>query len=254
MRTIYDVTQIDEDTWEADVLAGSNITKPIAEAIELSQLKNATCRFEFNRVTVSVRGDSNPELIYRDWSRASKGYISNNVGPYPAATLTDEEKESDARIEAENERLEQERHAKFIVEAQAKQDTVNAKLANVPAFEVADKDAWKTWKAKNQDPYGGAVITYAQRWARLMQAEMANGKSLEEVAEATSFEADLEGITGFMYGAAVSVLSQVWVHGDRLRRWHNLDIQVGNEGEKANENGGVLNPALITITPRQNEE
>ena len=34
---------------------------------------------------------------------------------------------------------------------------------------------------------------------------------------------------------------------DRLRRWHNKATQIGTEGDKANETGGVLNPALLTI-------
>jgi hypothetical protein len=80
-----------------------------------------------------------------------------------------------------------------------------------------------------------------------MEAAMDAGESLEACAKRASHEADTEGITGFMYGAAVSTLAQAWVHGDRLRRWHNLDVQIGNEGEKANESGGTLNPALMNI-------
>ncbi len=76
---------------------------------------------------------------------------------------------------------------------------------------------------------------------------MAAGRKLEDVAEATSREADTNGITGFMYGAAVSTLAQVWEHGEQLRRWHNLATQIGTEGEEANERGGTLNPALLNI-------
>ena len=50
-----------------------------------------------------------------------------------------------------------------------------------------------------------------------------------------------------MYGAAVSTLVAVWEHGEALRRWHNLKTQIGNEGERANASGGVLNPALLTV-------
>jgi len=32
-----------------------------------------------------------------------------------------------------------------------------------------------------------------------------------------------------------------------LRRWHNKENQIGTEGDKANESGGVLNPALLSI-------
>ena len=43
------------------------------------------------------------------------------------------------------------------------------------------------------------------------------------------------------------MLAQCGVHGEALRRWHNRDTQIGTEGDKANESGGVLNPALLTI-------
>lgn len=61
------------------------------------------------------------------------------------------------------------------------------------------------------------------------------------------YSSHTEGITGFMYGCAVSALAHFWAHGEALRRWHNLDTQIGTEGEKANESGGVLNPALLNI-------
>jgi hypothetical protein len=114
-------------------------------------------------------------------------------------------------------------------------------------MKIVDQEAWQSWVDNNQDPYGSGVIRYAERWADLIEAAMTNGESLEDVAKRTSHEADTEGITGFMYGAAVSVLTTVWEHGDRLRRWHNLDTQIRNEGERANESGGVLNPAIINI-------
>ena len=36
--------------------------------------------------------------------------------------------------------------------------------------------------------------------------------------------------------------------GEEFRRKWNKDNQIHNEGDKANESGGVLNPALLTIT------
>lgn len=59
--------------------------------------------------------------------------------------------------------------------------------------------------------------------------------------------ANTDGITGFMYGCAVSGLAKFWKHGEQLRRWHNKDSQLGTEGDEANESGGVLNPAILTI-------
>ena len=99
--------------------------------------------------------------------------------------------------------------------------------------------------------YGRRVVTYGEGWAELMEFELAAGYKLEDVAEITSRKADTDGISGFMYGAAVSALAQFWVHGEELRRWHNLDIQIGNEGERANEKGGTLNPALLYIEVKE---
>jgi len=99
----------------------------------------------------------------------------------------------------------------------------------------------------NDDPYGRRCFTYAEDWANLMEASFDSGMPFEVIAKRTSREADYDGITGFMYGMAVSILSDVWVHGEQLRRWHNLDVQVGDEGERANASGGVINPALMTI-------
>ena len=93
----------------------------------------------------------------------------------------------------------------------------------------------------------GAVMTYAERWARMMEARMAKGERIADIADECSHLADEEKISGFMYGAAVSTLARVWKHGEALRMWHNLKTQIGTEGEKANESGGVLNPALLNI-------
>lgn len=117
-------------------------------------------------------------------------------------------------------------------------------------MKIKDTEAWLKWEENNKDPYGKAVIDYAKRWAELMEAKMQEGKTLEEIADDCSHQADTEGITGFMYGAAVSVLATSWEHGEELRRWHNLDTQIGDEGEKANESGGVLNPALLNINTK----
>lgn len=114
-------------------------------------------------------------------------------------------------------------------------------------MKVKDQEGWDKCLANNQDPYGACCMRYIERWADLMEASMALGNELEDIAKATSHEADTEGITGFMYGCAVSTLNAVWEHGEQLRRWHNLDTQIKDEGERANESGGVLNPAVLSI-------
>lgn len=119
-----------------------------------------------------------------------------------------------------------------------------------PAMTFKDdeaKAAWDLGVANNEDPYGRAVYRYASEWATRMETALAAGESVEQIADRCSHEADTEGITGFMYGCAVGILANCWIHGEALRRWHNLKTQIGTEGERANEGGGVLNPAILNI-------
>ena len=113
------------------------------------------------------------------------------------------------------------------------------------------KEEYEAWKAKNaNDGYGSCCFRYAEAWADEMELAIAQGKTIADVARKTSKDVDRRpefGITGFMYGMAVAILSQSWIHGEELRRWHNLDTQIGDEGERANEKGTVLNPALLSI-------
>lgn len=108
-------------------------------------------------------------------------------------------------------------------------------------------------KPSDDDPgYGMAVVTYARRWAEMMEAAMEKGETLEQCAKRISHEANTEGITGFMYGMAVSILSKCWAHGEELRKWHNLKTQLHDEGEMANaEAGAVLNPAILTVKTKE---
>jgi hypothetical protein len=109
------------------------------------------------------------------------------------------------------------------------------------------------WKAKNDDPYSARCFSYAEDWADLLEKQMAaepempTEKVIEKYADSFSHLANTDGITGFMYGMAVSILSEAWIHGEPLRRWHNLKTQIGDEGVRANEKGTVLNPAILNI-------
>ena len=124
---------------------------------------------------------------------------------------------------------------------------------------IKNKELWEEFVEKNQDFYGKGIIDFAREWAERMEAELIPGDDITEqikrIAYKTERAADDEigGITGYMYGAAVSTLSSCWVYGEQLRQWHNLDIQIGNEGELANESGTTLNPALLNIAIEKNE-
>ncbi len=115
-------------------------------------------------------------------------------------------------------------------------------------IKVGQEQPYADYVAMNStDGYSKCVVDYGERWADLMEQKLAEGAPLESFAENTSHDADTDGITGFMYGCAVHALAQFWEHGETLRIWSNLKEQYGTEGEKANANGGVLNPALLNI-------
>ncbi len=103
---------------------------------------------------------------------------------------------------------------------------------------------YKDWYDKNNDAYGRACFTFAERWAEMMEKEIENSTDhplnvISENAKRLSHKADTEGITGFMYGFAVNILSQCWVYGENLRKWHNKEYNYVGDG--------VVNPAVITI-------
>ena len=104
---------------------------------------------------------------------------------------------------------------------------------------LKDEAFWQNQVEINDDPYGTATVKYAERWADLMETRMGGDELvLPSIAKQASHDADTEGITGFMYGCAVSLLASAWEHGEALRRWHNLATQIGREGERANAKPG----------------
>ena len=117
----------------------------------------------------------------------------------------------------------------------------------VAPFDCKDRKAFDDWLAVNQDAYSRRCFTFAAHWANLMEKKMVEGAAIGDCADACCREADTDGITGFMYGMAVAILSKCWIHGEDLRVWHNLKIQLGTEGEEANKKGTVLNPALLKV-------
>lgn len=208
-------------------MPGENIRETARRMVAMAKKSKDTVKAAFNEIALTATENSDVDLIvkfYDDESqRRSEAYRNSPEG-----------KEAERRAE------------EFRKKAEA------ARAEGILPFKVRDAESWQKSvgnKDNNKDGYGSGVIRYAARWANLMEKKMSAGAKLEDIADSTSHEADAEGITGFMYGCAVSMLSQEWEHGEQLRRWHNLSIQIRNEGEKANESGGVLNPALLSVGP-----
>jgi len=214
-------------------------------AKNISIEKNAVVAFDFNGVECLVDKNTNLDNLFRDYCNAHtmdwKTVGPNCVDVYDAETqATLDQKETDA------ESARKQRAAQQEIEDKKKSDALDTKIKDI-VFEFKSPEAeeeWKAGRAKNTDPYGNACFVYADRWARLMQAEAKDYTNIDVVvltgiADKASTEADIEGITGFMYGMAVSILSKVWKHGEALRKWHNKEYN--HEGD------GVVNPAVLTI-------
>lgn len=222
---------------------GWHIKDAIAELIRRAQTEPV--QTEFNGVTIYANADSDVDLLYRDWDRAMSGYIASPVGPYPAPQLSAAELAHDAEIKHQNELRWAEQDRVWREERAREKAEYEAAIAGSPAMERDEAEWRKGIAAQKGAGYGLAIYDFAETWARLMQKQISAGQSVADCAESCSSLADKGyGITGFMYGCAVSILSACWKHGEDLRRWHNLKTQIRDEGEKANESGGVLNPAL----------
>lgn len=214
---------------------GSTINTEADEMVALAILANDRVEIDFNGIQlVAIPGKTTPQEIVNTYRAESER----------RAEGAQKKREAWARSPegiAEQKRRDEERR-KFV-------ERRDAALGAAPAeMTLRNAAAWREWIAANQDGYGGAVVQFAERWARIMEGMIASGQHLKDCADdACSLADDGIGITGFMYGCAVGMLAEVWVHGEELRRWHNLKTQIRNEGEKANESGGVLNPALLRI-------
>ena len=106
-------------------------------------------------------------------------------------------------------------------------------------------------ETNSHDDYSKGTVDFAIRWAEemetLLEKEEQNGvhktpMKIGDVAKYAEKLADTDGITGFMYGCAMAILSKYWEYGEDLRIWHNSKF--GATGEKANNNGGVINPPI----------
>lgn len=201
-----------EKTMEATL--GSHIHDAIRKAVAMAREEKCVVMFEFNAVVIRVKGDTKPDLVYRDYSRALDRCISGPIGP-DYRKLTREEKKHDDAVRAENEAQREAERRQYEAEEARKKVALETELAGV-TLAIRDQKAWEAWREKNQDPYGRCCFDYAELWGRLMQARCASIDEMREKHRELSHEADVFGITGFMFGAAKSILAHCWEYGAAL--------------------------------------
>ncbi len=207
-------------------MAGENITETATKMVVLQISRGEVITAKFNDIELtaerSTTEDSIVEYYHKEMDRLHQEYIS-----------------SPKYAQDQREREESQRRQQLTLEG--------ALSVSPEKMTIGNEEAYKLDVEANTDAMGRAIIEFAERWARLMEGRMSNGDTLEGCADEASYIADNEGITGAMYGVAVGFLAHCWIHGEDLRRWHNLKTQLGDEGERANKSGGVLNPAILHI-------
>ena len=210
---------------------GDNISNVIKEMVDRANTYGIRVTCVFNEAQFTVEPGMIAETAYqlweaemdrqgRRWSKSMKAEVSRH--------------ESKVREERD------------VIRGQNVRAILEHEKIQVPWYKRSAFN--KAVRINSADGYSAAAINYAIAWAVAMQQALRKGKKIADIAEELSREVDYEGITGFMYGCAVSFLAKFWKHGEELRRWHNLDTQLGNEGKDANKKkGSVLNPALLVI-------
>lgn len=188
-------------------MIGTDIDHVIAAMIELATEHDMDVKVEFGEITVIASRYNTPESVKRcfqaQMDRQSEAY--NN---------------SPAKAEFDRQ----------VVERRKKFDA--AMTEGILPFSIKNQDAWDKIVAENDTDLSRGIVYFAARWANLIEAKMAEGAKLEDIADEASREADVYGMSGYAYGLAVAVLSDMWEHGDQFRRWHNLSFAAPAQKEE----------------------
>ena len=189
--------------------------------------------FEFNEAYVSVTAkNADPDKIVQLWNEKME---ENRIK---------REKEREEYMKTPEYRAKRAKELKVEYRRQTVEELVKQSM-QTEKLQFKDEEARKAWEnfveVNSQDPYSSGVVRYAEYWAKFMQYLMVkhDGVTIAQIADKASHAADIEGVTGFMYGCAVNVLSQVWKYGEELRKWHNKEYDY--------EGDGVVNPAVLTV-------
>lgn len=113
---------------------------------------------------------------------------------------------------------------------------------------ISNTVEWAKWVEANTDSYGSACVAVALKAMELLDNPKYAGDIDPHKLVGDADKALKAGITGFMSGCVAQMISVCHSRGEEFRKAWNKHCQIGNEGDKANEEGkGVLNPALLGI-------
>lgn len=232
------VKSINEGIMVIEPICGSTIhsfAKNVAGCFEEGSNFNGlkAIEFEFNGAYVSVTAkNAVPDKIVQLWNEKME---ENRIK---------HEREREEYMKTPEYRAERAKALNVEYRRQSVEELVKRSM-QTEELQFKDEEARKIWEnfveVNSKDDYSVCVVRYAEYWAKYMQYLMAkhDGVKVAQIADKASRDADIDGVTGFMYGCAVNVLSQVWKYGEELRKWHNKEYDY--------EGDGVVNPAVLTV-------
>ena len=86
------------------------------------------------------------------------------------------------------------------------------------------KNDWdRVVEINSRDGYSNATVAYAITWANLMEKEIEKwGELTKEIVSRTSYDADEEGVTGFMANCVFGLIKQFWFYRERLEGLNSI--------------------------------
>jgi hypothetical protein len=111
---------------------------------------------------------------------------------------------------------------------------------------ITKQKEWNECVEANKSSYGKACVDVARRVMEILDEESGDFDT-HKILRRADKDVKAGGITGFMAGCVAQMVSQCHSRGEEFRKKWNCDNQIKDEGEKANESGGILNPAILEI-------
>jgi 2,4-dienoyl-CoA reductase-like NADH-dependent reductase (Old Yellow Enzyme family) len=110
---------------------------------------------------------------------------------------------------------------------------------------IINKEVWQSWVDANPDDYGGCCVNVARQVMAILDAEPG---AIDPHAIITRADKEVKagGITGFMAAVVAQMVAGCHSRGEEFRRAWNADY--GEQGERANDEGTLINPAIVTIS------
>lgn len=226
--------------YKLETYPGDQISRVATKAKEIATEKSNTVEFVFNEIVCMVDSNTNVSLLVRDYYNA---FLMEwrQIGPvylpeYSPSIQQELEQKTKDREEKRDKKLKELRKKEAAEKEQFEESIKGVDL------ELSDPEGWQKSREANGDSYGKCALDFAEGFAKLMQKDISNGKTVAQAYNDNQYKMGFLGITGFMFGAAVSTLTQTWKYGEELRRAHNKEFGLPEDTK------GVANPAVVSIS------